>query len=270
MSAPWDFITPIWHQHLDEYPTFSGGLTCVAYPLFSGVDLAPGAVTGTGISFTTSQPFFKPEVIGRELWKESDNGVGTGRATITEFISTTEVLCDITVDFNSLDVMLAGHWFLTTKTLIGLWHLEGETVRVQVDGAHHPDCVVTNGRIVLNYQGSVVHVGLKYVGIVKSMKIEAAAVNGPAQTKPMNINRLGLGLLNAVGLKYGTSLYTLEDVPFEDPQGTSIYPLPPYTGNKRLPLEDTTDIEKHIYLVQDTPLPCTILNAVPFADTDNE
>src|SRR5208337_2646344 len=43
-----------------------------------------------------------------------------------------------------------------TTTITGLGYLEGETVKVLVDGARHADCVVTGGQITLNWAGSVV------------------------------------------------------------------------------------------------------------------
>ena len=80
-------------------------------------------------------------------------------------------------DFDSVSAMPAAGWYLTTSTVGGLWYLEGQTVSVITDGGQHASQVVTSGSISLQYQASVVQVGLPYIGMYKSMQIEG---NDPA------------------------------------------------------------------------------------------
>lgn len=237
--------------------------------LDAGVTVTPGALTGTGISFTASSAIFSSGMVGQEIWKKAIKGVGIGRAKITAFVSSTVVACNITVTFDSISAMAAGNWYLTATVLRGINHLEGETVAVVTDGGEHHTCVVTNGQITLDYQSSVVWVGEQYKGLLKSMNIEAGGVDGAAQGKQKTVNNIGLKFLNTLGARYGTSLYNMEEVEFRTFADDTGRPPPLFSDTVKLPLEDNTDYEKHIYIQQTHPLPCTVVEVVPFIDTDN-
>jgi hypothetical protein len=81
-------------------------------------------------------------------------------------------VCTITVDFPSTSAIAASSWYLTVDTVSNVDYLEGETVSVITDGGVHPDVVVTDGVINLDYQASVVHFGLPVKGLIKSMNLE--------------------------------------------------------------------------------------------------
>lgn len=61
------------------------------------------------------------------------------------------------------------HKLVTTMT--GLSHLEGETVQVKVDGANHPDVVVSSGSITINSESYEITVGLKYTTTIETLPI---------------------------------------------------------------------------------------------------
>lgn len=237
---------------------------------YAAYTMTPGAVTGTGVTFTSSGAVFTASMVGREIWKKSINGVGTGRAVITAYTSSTIVTCNILSDFDTASAIPVDSWYLTTNTVSGIWHLEGQLVWVITDGGQHASQTVSNGSIPLQYQASVVHVGLPYLGIIKSMSVEGGGVNGPSQGKTKNINRIDIHFLSTLGAKYGTSLYDLEDTEFRTGMDSTGRPSPPYSEIKNLYMEDTSTSEKHIYIVQDKPLPCTILAVIPFMDTAND
>lgn len=237
--------------------------------LDANANMTPGAVLGTAVTFTASAAVFTAGMVGQEIWKKSIKGFGTGRATITGFTSSTVVTCKITSVFDSTTVMAAGNWYLTAMTLRGLNHLEGQTVAVVTDGGEHATRVVTAGVISLQYQASMVQVGLQYYGLLKSMNIEAGGVNGPSQGKQKNVNNIGLKFLNTLGASYGTSLYNMEEVEFRQLDDYVGRPPPLFSAIKKIVLEDDTDYEKHIYIQQTHPLPCTVLEVIPFVDTDN-
>lgn len=251
------------YVHCDSALTYDGA------SLFSST-MTPGALTGGSVTFTASSSTFTSSMVGREIWRMSITGNECGRALITAYISSTQVTCRILTDFDSTSTIPAGEWYLTTDSVSGLWHLEGETVAIITDGGNHAEQVVSNGRIELQYQASAVHVGKQYTGFVRSMNVEAGGVNGPAATKPKNINRMGIRFLNTLGAKYGSSLYKMQSVEFRSPDDYTGRPAPLFTGTKIVFFEDETDPEKHVYIVQDKPLPCNVLNVVPFVDTNNQ
>lgn len=228
--------------------------------------MTPGALTGNGITFTASGSVFTSAMVGREIWKKAVNGVGTGRAIITGYTSATIVTCNIISDFDTITVIPVNSWYLTTNVISGLWHLEGQTVNVVTDGGEHAQRTVSNGLINLQYQSSVVQSGLSYLGLLKSMSVEGGSPGQPSQGKTKICNRVDIHFLNTLGAKYGSSLYRLQDTEFRTINDLTGRPSPPYTGIKNLNFDDISESEKHIYIVQDKPLPCTILNVIPFFD----
>ena len=110
------------YVHLDSALTYDGTAPGSA----ASATMTPAAVSGTGINFTASAAVFSASDVGREIWKKSIDGVGSGRATIVTYNSPTSVDCDIEVDFDNTDAIDAGCWYLTADTITGLDHLEGE------------------------------------------------------------------------------------------------------------------------------------------------
>jgi hypothetical protein len=167
--------------------------------------------------------------------------------------------------------MGSGEWFLTATTVTGLDHLEGETVRVQIDGADGGTETVSSGAITIDSPGTVVHVGLPYVGRLQTMPLDIGAMVGTAQGKTTTVNRLGLLIRHALAVKFGTSLYDLEQLETREDGSFAIATSELLrTSEEFLNLPDGYDKRKFIYIVQDAPFPCTIQGIVPYVDTTNE
>jgi hypothetical protein len=252
--------------YTDSSLTYDGTDTGTA----ASATMTPGAVTGTGITFTASNPVFTATDVGREIWKKSIDGSQEGRAEITGFISTTIVTCKIKKDFDSTDVMAAGDWYLTADTIAGLDHLEGREVAITADGGAHPTETVTDGAISLDYQVSKAHIGLQYKGFIKTMNLEGGGINGPSQTKTKNLTEIGIRFKETLGAKFGTSLYSLDALPFRTTADYTNRPPTLFSGDKKVPYSDNWDIEKFLYIVQDKPLPCTVQLLVPYLTTSND
>lgn len=150
---------------------------------------------------------------------------------------------------------------VATSQITGLWHLEGETVSVLTDGAKHDDVEVSGGAITLDAEAEVVHVGYKYLGILIPLNL---AVVGQIQNSisfTKNISTVALVVSNTVGVKYGTSLYNLQDIPASEIGQDTDSPPVPFTGVIELPNDDSWSEDKVIVYVQDDPYPCMI-NAI--------
>lgn len=252
--------------HLDCALTFDGSDLGVE----NNISITPGAVTGSAVTFTANGNIFDSTMVGRQIVKKAVSGAGIGIALISAYISATQVTCQILTDFDSLIIMMPGNWYLSAGVIYGLWHLEGQTVSVVTDGGEHPSRTVSGGFITLQYQTTVCQVGEGYLGFLRSLNLEGGGVNGPAQTKPKNVNLVGFRFLNTLGCKFGTSLYNLKEIQFRSPTDNTNRPPPLFSGDKRESYEDSSDIEKHLYVVQDKSLPCTVLMVVPYLDTDND
>lgn len=150
----------------------------------------------------------------------------------------------------------------------GLDHLEGETVQVLADGSSHPDCVVTGGAITLQREASIVHVGLGYESKLTTMRVEAGAEQGTAQGRVKRISKIVFRLLDTLGGKAGRDGETLDEIMFRSSADLMDGPPAVLTG-------DTDEInwpagyerEGRITIVQDQPLPMTVVAVMPVLGT---
>lgn len=255
-------------KHLDMGATYDG----TAYGLDTNASLTPGAITGSGITFTASQPVFTASMVGREIWKQYDvNGDGGGRAVIKTFISSTQVTCDIDVPFNTATAIIPGNWYITATVISNLDHLEGETVAVITDGGVHPSRVVTNGSITLESQASKVQVGYPYIGIVKTMNIDIGGITGSAQAKVRTLVKLVLRLLNSAGGRFGTTPYNTRELLNRSTSDFTDRPVPLRSGNMSQMFSDRhTEYEKDCVVIQDVPLPFCVTTFDITVDTSDE
>ena len=98
-------------------------------------------------------------------------------------------------------------------TLRGFYHLEGETIKVLVDGGGHPDVVVTDGVINLDYEGSTIHGGLGYT---QDLHLLPAALQGEAfgHGRPKNVNRAFVRVVRSWGFFAGPDEDNLIEAPW--------------------------------------------------------
>jgi hypothetical protein len=153
-----------------------------------------------------------------------------------------------------------------TSNILGLDHLEGESVSILADGNVHPRQTVLNGAISLNYDASKIHIGLPITAELQTLDVH--------NTQNLSIgsqrtaHQVSLSVKDTRGLWVGTNADHLieykqrsqshgyDAVPAENDDITVIVP-PDWTKKGR------------IYIQQRDPLPATILSIVPdisFAD----
>ena len=244
--------------HVDCGLTFDGTITTSS--------ITPSAITGADIVFTASGSIFKASDVGRQIWHKAFDG----RAEIITFTSATVVRCKILKDFDSTNAILANNWFLTANVISGLDHLENEIVEVVTDGSVHPTQLIVGGSITLNYQASIVHIGIPYTGLIVTHNIEGGGAAGPAQTKVRNIFKLGIRFLNTLGAEFGTDQYKLEKILFRTTSSFTNRPPELFSGDKVLTVRDSWKREKRVIIRQDSPLPCTVQLLVPYLNTSEE
>ena len=156
-----------------------------------------------------------------------------------------------------------------TSTLTGLDHLEGEEVAVLIDGAVHPNVTVTGGAISLQTPGSVINVGLPFIGRVKTMPLEAGAAEGVAQGKQMRINNMVIRLFESgPGLWYGPNDANMNEYHQRRTVDLMDRPVPLLTGDTGL-LAWPSGYETGPQLVIEhrLPLPCTLVALMPQVHT---
>lgn len=151
-----------------------------------------------------------------------------------------------------------------TKNISGLSHLEGKTVSILADGAVHPMRKVSpEGTITLDYPASLVHAGLQYDSALETMPVEAMMSDGISQSRKKRISEIAVRLENTIGLLAGTNREKLIRIPFRDSQ-TPMGSAPRlFTGDKKIAVKGGYDTDASAAVVQDQPLPMTVVAIFP-------
>lgn len=150
-----------------------------------------------------------------------------------------------------------------SSTITGLGHLEGQTLAVLADGSVHPDCVVTSGAISLNRAASVVHAGLAYTSTIQTMRLDAGAEDGTSQGKTKRVTRAAVRFFNTLGAKAGPSLSSLDTILFRTGSDEMDSAPAIFTGDKQVPWPSGYETDAHLVIVQDQPLPMTVVGIFP-------
>jgi len=158
---------------------------------------------------------------------------------------------------------------VATSTISGLNHLEGEEVQVLIDGSAHPNRTVSSGSISLQREGSKIHVGLAYRSRLSPMRLEAGSRDGTAQGKTKRSSKITFRFHNTVGAKVGHLLDKLREMPFRGSGLAMDSPIPLFSGDKRVEWGGGYDSDGFIEVVQDAPLPMTLVAIYPQVTTQD-
>ncbi|TXH10046.1 MAG: hypothetical protein E6R04_06340 [Spirochaetes bacterium] len=156
-----------------------------------------------------------------------------------------------------------------TVTVSGFDHLEGETLKVMVDGRSHPDLTVTDGTITLanDRTGSVISAGLGNAWAFKSQRMEAGSQDGTAQGKTKRISGFVVRLMKTLGLKYGPDENNLDEYDFNQGAGYD-EDIALFDGDTEFLLwPGGYETDAGIYLTDDGVFPAAILAIMPILTT---
>lgn len=227
---------------------------------FPNVHLTPSGTTGS-ITVTLSGAVTPALVKGATL--RLNNGWGWITNVPGSLTASVDLVEDLTTDFPAF----AGTWS-TSGALVtevsGLDHLEGHTVAALANGSVMPQQVVTGGRIRFSQPvAAPVVVGLPYVAQGQSLYLDVPGEPVTSQGRRMTINAVTLRVQDTRGMKVGSSFDDLRE--FKDRASTLPmgYPIPPFTGDQRIPITDTFTVTKQVCWQQDNPLPSTVLAMIP-------
>ena len=147
------------------------------------------------------------------------------------------------------------------QTFVGIGHLEGETISILADGAVHPDVTVSGGQITLTRPARRVQAGLTYRSQVRMLSPEAGGGPGPASGKTKRVSELVLEFFETLGARYGADESGLDVIPFRAGGDTMDSPPPIFTGFKKVLFPKGYDRRIEPVVIQDQPLPMTLLAA---------
>lgn len=175
------------------------------------------------ISFIASSSVFNSGMVGSIIRVGNNNAAvtqgistsGGGRATITSYVSGTQVMANITAPI--LDVItddqidtpvpaISGQWSVTAPVTVisGLNHLEGMTVSILADGSVVPDQIVSSGTITLPQASSSITIGLSYICQLQTPYLETVG-QSTVQGKRKNIYNAIIRVEASRGIEVGSN-----------------------------------------------------------------
>lgn len=290
--------------------TLSGGVITAISVLTEGSGYIEGTTllisdaTGSGataqpvitnnVTFTASASVFSAGNVGDIIRIGNNNasitttGVtnnGGGKATITSYVSVTQVIANITEPItatipnnpdNQPVPAVSGFWSMTTPitTVSGLNHLEGETVAILADGSVVANQTVTDGAITLPQSASAIVVGLPYTCQLQTMYLEPPG-EPTVQGKRKNIYNASVRLELSRGISVGTNQpdqstepnfatvpwANMIQVKERNALVTAGSAIPLYTGDSYINVPGSWDTKGQIAVQQTYPLPANV-NAI--------
>lgn len=149
------------------------------------------------------------------------------------------------------------------KRLSGLGHLEGLAVAITTDGAAHPDIVVSGGTVDLQWESSIVNVGLPFTSELITLPFQ--------DSRTKRSNEVSILFVNSLGGKAGNETAAQPDT-IETRDYSDMMDRVPgaYTDMKKLKLPGGYDLYSCIRILQDQPLPMTICAVYPRTWTTGE
>ena len=156
------------------------------------------------------------------------------------------------------------------NSISGLDHLEGEVVSILTNGAAHNDKTVSSGSISLDVTATNVHIGLPYKSVVQTMRVDAGSQQGTAQGKIKRIHDMTVRFHKTVGAKVGTSETELDSIQFRTASDEMDQALDLFDGDKDIEFRGGYEQDAHIVIVQDQPLPMTVIGLFPRLITFDE
>jgi len=221
--------------------------------------LTMSSTTGA-TTINSSAAVFQASDVGSQIWKNYDTrGNGGGQATITQYVSPTQVLANVEAPFDSTEVIPALSWAFAVNRVNNLRLYEGIALGVQTDGGGHPPRAVTSGLIELQWFASAVNVGFGYVGLWITQNIELPTKTGPSNSKNRGVLQIRARLLDTCGGFMGTDEYNLTELVFRTSNQIPNRVVEPFSGVRRDPIQDAwNDSEKYAVYKHIDPSPCTI------------
>ena len=183
---------------------------------------------------------------------------------------------DAVLNINSFCVYVSGGQVRKmVDNVTGLDHLEGETVKAQMDAILPTNSdgslvdnafVVTSGTLVpaLPQKAAVIHVGLGYPGTVKLLKPNDGSQLGSGQVKYRRVFKTVLKVFRTLGLKIGLDEDHLQPI-FDDTPA-----LPLFTGDQDKLPDTLSSKDAKIIIKQEDPLPAYVLAVVNRSEVEEE
>lgn len=178
------------------------------------------------------------------------------RILATSSTTVASVKVDKTVPTSLRNVAITS-WSFARNSVSGITWLEGKTVSILVDGAVHPQRVVTGGTINLERAGTIITFGLQYDSDLQTLPL-AINIDAFGQGRAKNINKAWLRVYQSSGIFIGPDEDNLTEA---KQRTTEPYGSPPALKDAEIQvvLTPTWAQSGQVYVRQQDPLPLTIV-----------
>lgn len=153
-----------------------------------------------------------------------------------------------------------------SATLTGLDYLEGKTVSVVRDGMVEPDAVVSGGSITIQKTGTRIVIGLPYTSTMAPMFVEPQSQFVQPMGKHKGVFKAVLRFKDTLSAKVGQTLSTLSTVKFRKTTDPMDAQIDLFSGEKKINFDNTYQLLHTCYVVQDKPLPITVVAMIPWVE----
>lgn len=196
--------------------------------------------------------------VGKQIVYKTTTGYEYGRFEIVAYNSSTSVDVNVLVE-PTADIY--NSWYLTTNVLSGLARFNGQIVSVHANGGYLGDYEVSGGQIILSRQITSAIIGYKYRGVIKSFPMGYVIQQYNTHVTPKRVVAAHARFTMSAGGKFSTDGYVTESFQKINIGQINYAPSFPMDETISLLFDDTHDINKSWYIIQDEPSPLT-LNAV--------
>ena len=140
--------------------------------------------------------------------------------------------------------------------------MNGETVTILANGMDHPDQVVADESITLDYPASRVHAGIGYTSQLETLTPDIPSQEGTLQGTRQSTTEVILRVQDSVGFWAGPDTDNLMEARSRSEYETYDQPVAMFSGDTEpLALEPDWDRGTTVVIQQDAPLPLAI-NAI--------
>jgi hypothetical protein len=221
--------------------------------IYDGLNEKPCTLSSLALGdniFTCLTHSFVAGDVDREIHEYYGFELESGVATIVEYISEHVVRLNVLVAFSKTNL---DSFVLTTNeiTLGSIFY--NKKVATIVDGGKGQEyTVASDGKITLQYQGSYIIIGFKYIGLVKTLNLNIPTQDNNTSNLYKQIQSSDIFFYNTVGCKVGSSLYNTSQL-FIGPSGV-LGEIPiAFNGIKNFTIRDEPAKEKYLYFLNEDP-----------------
>lgn len=210
-----------------------------------------------------------PDGTQDDLWMIVKRTLTGGTFRYIEYLGEVHRTGDAQADAKYGDCGLTYTGTSATK-IYGFDHLEGDTVKVLVDGAAESDVVVSNGEVTVSNAAETIQVGIRIAARYASNRLNAGAADGTSQGKTKRITDCMFRVLDTLGGSAGPDPDNLDEIielNYRTPSTHMGAPPELYSGDALIDWPGGYETDGRIWYVNDSMFPATLIAVMPQVTT---